>query len=95
MIWIGKYIEAKKVVGTSTVFFLVLSVGVAFSGWIFSSTILDWMNTPPDVKEFAVATFSAQLVSFMLLIAYLYKKKYFLRITKEDIPLLRINWSII
>ncbi|CAN7600353.1 MATE family efflux transporter [Paenibacillus sp. LjRoot56] len=154
--------EAKKVVGTSTVFFLVLSIIVALLGWIFSSTILDWMNTPPDVKEFAVtytrimfagvpfmfgynlimailrgsgdaktpfyflllsaildvalnplliqgmgpfpkmgiagsavATFIAQLVSFVLLIAYLYKKKYFLRITKEDIPLLRINWTII
>ncbi|RED56628.1 MATE family efflux transporter [Cohnella lupini] len=154
--------EAKKVVGTSTVFFLTLSIVVALLGWIFSSTILDWMNTPADVKEqavsytriifagvpfifgynlimailrgsgdaktpfyflllsavldvalnplliqgmgpfpkmgiagSAVATFISQLVSFVSLIVYLYKRKYILRITKEDIPLLRINWTII
>ncbi|MCY9663331.1 MATE family efflux transporter [Paenibacillus chondroitinus] len=154
--------EAKKVVGTSTVFFLILSIVVAAFGLLFSSTILTWMNTPPDVKDLAVvytrilfagvpfmfgfnlimailrgsgdaktpfyflllsaildvilnpllidgigpfpkmgiagsavATFIAQLISFVLLIAYLYRKKYFLRITKEDLPLLRINWTII
>ncbi|MDU0206435.1 MULTISPECIES: MATE family efflux transporter [Paenibacillus] len=154
--------EAKKVVGTSTVFFLILSILVAAFGLLFSTTILTWMNTPPDVKDLAVvytrilfagvpfmfgfnlimailrgsgdaktpfyflllsaildvilnpllidgigpfpkmgiagsavATFIAQLISFVLLILYLYRKKYFLRITKEDLPLLRINWTII
>ncbi|MZQ85663.1 MATE family efflux transporter [Paenibacillus sp. 5J-6] len=154
--------EAKKVVGTSTVFFFILSILVAAFGLLFSSTILTWMNTPPDVKDLAVvytrilfagvpfmfgfnlimailrgsgdaktpfyflllsaildvilnpllidgigpfpkmgiagsavATFIAQLISFVLLILYLYRKKYFLRITKEDLPLLRINWTII
>ncbi|NOV02452.1 MATE family efflux transporter [Paenibacillus planticolens] len=154
--------EAKKVVGTSTVFFFLLSIIVAALGLLFSTTILTWMNTPPDVKDLAVtytriifagvpfmfgfnlimailrgsgdaktpfyflllsaildvilnpilidgigpfpkmgiagsavATFIAQLISFVLLIMYLYRKKYFLRITKEDIPLLRIDWMII
>ncbi|SDP11442.1 putative efflux protein, MATE family [Paenibacillus sp. yr247] len=154
--------EAKKVVGTSTVFFLILSIIVALFGLIFSSAILGWMNTPSDVKELAdtytriifagvpfifgfnlimailrgsgdaktpfyflllsavldivlnplliqgmgpfprmgiagsaVASFVAQLISFVLLIVYLYQKKYFLRITKKDVPLLRINWMII
>lgn len=154
--------EAKKVVGTSAVFFLILSIVVALFGLLFSHTILDWMNTPADVKDLAVtytriifagvpfmfgfnlimailrgsgdaktpfyflllsavldivlnplliqgmgpfpkmgiagsavATFVAQLISFVLLIVYLYQKKYFLRITKKDIPLLRINWMII
>lgn len=154
--------EAKKVVGTSTVFFFLLSIIVAAFGLLFSTTILTWMNTPPDVKDLAVtytriifagvpfmfgfnlimailrgsgdaktpfyflllsaildvilnpvlidgigpfpkmgiagsavATFVAQLISFVLLILYLYRKKYFLRITKEDIPLLRIDWLII
>lgn len=154
--------EAKKVVGTSTVFFLILSILVAAFGLLFSTTILTWMNTPPDVKDLAVtytrilfagvpfmfgfnlimailrgsgdaktpfyflllsaildvilnpvlidgigpfpkmgiagsavATFIAQLISFVLLIMYLYRKKYFLRITKEDLPLLRINWMVI
>ncbi|MDR6885384.1 MATE family efflux transporter [Bacillus sp. 3255] len=154
--------EAKKVVGTSTVFFLILSIIVALFGLIFSHTILTWMNTPLDVKDLAVtytrimfagvpfmfgfnlimailrgsgdaktpfyflllsavldvilnpllidgigpfpkmgiagsavATFIAQLVSLVLLVMYLYRKKYFLRITREDLPLLRINWTII
>lgn len=154
--------EAKKVVGTSTVFFLTLSIIVAAFGLLFSNTILTWMNTPPDVKDLAVtytrilfagvpfmfgfnlimailrgsgdaktpfyflllsaildvilnpvlidgigpfpkmgiggsavATFIAQLISFVMLIVYLYRKKYFLRITKEDLPLLRIDWMII
>ncbi|KQX51491.1 MATE family efflux transporter [Paenibacillus sp. Root444D2] len=154
--------EAKKVVGTSAVFFLILSIVVALFGLLFSHTILGWMNTPADVKDLAVtytriifagvpfmfgfnlimailrgsgdaktpfyflllsavldivlnplliqgmgpfpkmgiagsavATFVAQLISFVLLIVYLYQKKYFLRITKKDIPLLRINWMII
>lgn len=154
--------EAKKVVGTSTVFFFTLSILVAAFGLLFSSTILTWMNTPPDVKDLAVtytrilfagvpfmfgfnlimailrgsgdaktpfyflllsaildvilnpvlidgigpfpkmgiagsavATFIAQLISFALLIVYLYRKKYFLRITKIDLPLLRIDWMII
>ncbi|BFT69655.1 MATE family efflux transporter [Paenibacillus sp. P36] len=154
--------DAKKVVGTSTVFFFILSILVAAFGLLFSSTILTWMNTPPDVKDLAVvytrilfagvpfmfgfnlimailrgsgdaktpfyflllsaildvilnpllidgigpfpkmgiagsavATFIAQLISFVLLIVYLYRKKYFLRITKEDLPLLRIDWMII
>lgn len=154
--------EAKKVVGTSTVFFLILSILVAAFGLLFSTTILTWMNTPPDVKDLAVtytrilfagvpfmfgfnlimailrgsgdaktpfyflllsaildvilnpvlidgigpfpkmgiagsavATFISQLISFVLLIMYLYRKKYFLRITKEDLPLLRINWMVI
>jgi Na+-driven multidrug efflux pump len=46
--------EAKKVVGTSTVFFFTLSLVVAAIGAFYSSTILDWMNTPEDTKVFAV-----------------------------------------
>ncbi len=43
----------------------------------------------------AVATLIAQFVSFVLLILFLYRKKYFLRITREDIPLLHLDWGII
>ncbi|MEC0230670.1 MATE family efflux transporter [Paenibacillus alba] len=154
--------DAKKVVGTSAVFFFTLSLIVALLGLLFSSTILDWMNTPTDVKDLAVtytriifagvpfmfgfnlimailrgsgdaktpfyflllsaildvvlnplliqgmgpfpkmgiagsavATFIAQLISFVLLVVYLYQKKYFLRITKSDTHLLRLNFTII
>ncbi len=154
--------EAKKVVGTSTVFFFVLSLLVGVLGMVFSSHILDWMNTPADAREFAVtytrimfagvpfmfgynlvmailrgsgdaktpfyflllsaaldivlnplliqgigpfpelgiagsaiATFISQLVSLTLLILYLYRKKYFLRITRDDVHLLTFDWVII
>jgi putative MATE family efflux protein len=154
--------EAKKVVGTSVVFFLLLSLIVAAIGLLFSSTILDWMNTPPDAKTLAVsytriifagvpfifgfnlvmavlrgsgdaktpfyflllsavldvglnplliqgygpfprmgiagsatATFIAQFVSLVLLILHLYRKQYFLRITRADLHLLRLDWRII
>jgi putative MATE family efflux protein len=154
--------EAKRVVGTSAVFFLVLSLIVGGLGVIFSPAILGWMNTPPDAMDLAisytriifvgvpfmfgynlvmavlrgsgdaktpfyflllsavldivlnplliegmgpfpkmgisgsaVATFIAQLVSFVLLLLYLYNKKYFLRITKDDLHMLRIQWSIV
>jgi putative MATE family efflux protein len=154
--------EAKRVVGTSTVFFALLSLIVGGLGVVFSSHILTWMNTPPDVMEMAViytriifagmpfmfgfnlvmavlrgsgdaktpfyflllsaaldivlnplliegmgpfpklgiagsavATFIAQLLSFILLIAYLYRSKYFLRITRSDKHMLKLNWTII
>jgi putative MATE family efflux protein len=154
--------DAKKVVGTSATFFLVLSLLVGGIGVIFSQTILGWMNTPPDVLPYAIsytriifagvpfifgfnlvmavlrgsgdaktpfyflllsavldialnpllilgvgpfpkmgisgsalATFIAQFISLILLIGYIYRKKYFLRITKEDTYMLRMKWNII
>ncbi|CAG7645060.1 MATE family efflux transporter [Paenibacillus allorhizosphaerae] len=154
--------EAKRVVGTSTVFFAVMSVIVGLAGILFSPHILDLLNTPPDAKELAVkytqiifagipfmfgynlvmavlrgsgdaktpfyflllsalldivlnplliagigpfpelgisgsaiATFIAQFVSFVLLLMYLYAKKYFLRITRNDLHLLRLDWPLI
>ncbi|ANE46978.1 multidrug transporter MatE [Paenibacillus swuensis] len=47
--------EAKKVVGTSTVFFLILSLIVAAVGLVFTHDILIWLNTPEDVQSMAVA----------------------------------------
>nr|WP_274650873.1 MATE family efflux transporter [Paenibacillus humicola] len=154
--------EAKRVVGTSVVFFAITSVIVGAAGVIFSPHILDLLNTPPDAKPFAVtytqiifagipfmfgynlvmavlrgsgdaktpfyfllfsagldvllnpllitgfgpfpklgiggsatATFFAQFVSFFALLVYLYMKKYFLRITKQDLHLLRLNWPLV
>jgi len=154
--------EAKRVVGTSSVFFMALSIILAVLGLLFSTTILKWMNTPADVIDMAItyttimfagvpfmfgfnlimaylrgsgdaktpfyflllsavldvilnplliegmgpfprmgiagsatATFFAQAVSIVALIIYLYKKKYFLRITRNDTHMLRINWTII
>jgi putative MATE family efflux protein len=154
--------EAKKVVGTSAVFFLLLSVIVSAIGLLFSPEILDLLNTPLDARQFAIdytriifagvpfmfgynlvmavlrgsgdaktpfyflllsagldvilnpllivgvgpfpelgisgsalATFLSQFISFTLLILYLYRKKYFLRITKNDLHMLRMKWVIV
>ncbi|NHN30645.1 MATE family efflux transporter [Paenibacillus agricola] len=154
--------EAKKVVGTSAVFFLLLSIIVSAIGLIFSPEILDLLNTPLDARQFAIdytriifagvpfmfgynlvmavlrgsgdaktpfyflllsagldiilnpllivgmgpfpemgisgsalATFISQFVSFTLLLLYLYWKKYFLRITKDDLHMLRLKWDIV
>lgn len=154
--------EAKKVVGTSTSFFVLLSVITGAVGVAFSPLILDLLNTPADAREMAVsytriifagvpflfgfnlvmgvlrgsgdaktpfyflllsavldvglnpllirgygpfpemgiagsatATLIAQSVSLVLLVAYLYAKRYFLRLTRDDLHLLRMNWQII
>jgi putative MATE family efflux protein len=154
--------EAKRIVGTSTVFFAVVAVIVGLAGVVFSPLILDLLSTPPDAKAMAVtytqiifagipfmfgynlimavlrgsgdaktpfyflllsalldvllnplliagigpfpkmgiggsatATFIAQFISFVLLLIYLYAKKYFLRITRQDLHLLRLDWSLI
>lgn len=154
--------DAKKVVGTSTVFFVVLSVITGAAGVAFSPHILDLLNTPADAMAMAVsytrilfagvppmfifnlimavlrgagdaktpfyflllsavldvglnpllirgfgpfprmgiagsatATLIAQSVSLVLLVAYLYFKRHFLRLTRDDLPLLRMNWPII
>jgi putative MATE family efflux protein len=154
--------EAKKVVGTSVVFFIGLSLIIGVIGLLFTPMILELMNTPLDAQEMAisytrilfagipfmfgynlvmavlrgsgdsktpfyfmlisaiidiilnpllikgigpfpemgiagssVATFIAQCTSLTLLIIYLYRKEYFLRIQKSELHLLRINWKII
>ncbi|MBW7453965.1 MATE family efflux transporter, partial [Paenibacillus sepulcri] len=154
--------DAKKVVGTSTVFFVILSIIIGAIGVIFSPAILDLLNTPADAKTLAVsytriifagvpfmfgfnlimavlrgsgdsktpfyflllsavldvalnplliqgfgpfpklgiagsalATLIAQSISFVLLVLYLYGKKYFLRLTRNDLHLLRMDWLVI
>lgn len=51
----GDVQHAKRVIGTSTVFFLLLSGGVAALGWIFTPPILALMRTPADAQPYAVA----------------------------------------
>ena len=47
--------EAKKVVGTSAVFFLGLSLVLSICGLVFAGGLLKWMHTPPDVMPLALA----------------------------------------
>lgn len=47
--------QARRVVGTSLVFFTMLSVLMALAGFILTPQILDTMGTPADARPFAVA----------------------------------------
>ncbi len=47
--------EAKRVVGTSATFFMLLAVLFAVIGMAFSTPILKWMGTPDDAMPLAVA----------------------------------------
>jgi len=154
--------EAKKVVGTSTSFFFILSIITGALGILFSPLILELLNTPEEAMDMAViytrimfagtpfmfgfnlimavmrgagdsktpfyflllstvldiglnpllirgygpfpemgiagsatAALIAQFVSLILLLAYLYGKQYFLRITQDELHLLRMNWRIV
>jgi putative MATE family efflux protein len=46
---------AKRVVGTSTTFFLLVSISVGVLGAALTPHILDWMGTPPDARRDAIA----------------------------------------
>ena len=47
--------QAKRVVGTSTGFFIVLSALVAILGYVFTGRILEAMGTPADAQPYAIA----------------------------------------
>ncbi len=47
--------QAKRVVGTSALFFMTLAVIITVIGFVFSSTILEWMQTPKDAMPYAIA----------------------------------------
>jgi putative MATE family efflux protein len=47
--------QAKRVVGTSVGFFLVLSMLVTVLGYLFTPEILEAMRTPADAQPFAIA----------------------------------------
>ena len=46
--------EAKRVVGTSAVFFLGLSLVMSLVGLALTQSLLTWMRTPPDALPFAL-----------------------------------------
>lgn len=45
--------QAKKVVGTSVTFFLILSLIISLSGIFFTHLIMNWIGTPTDILEMA------------------------------------------
>ncbi len=48
-------VEAKRVVGTSAVFFLGLSLSMSLLGFASSHFLLAWLRTPPDALPFAIS----------------------------------------
>jgi putative MATE family efflux protein len=50
-----KVAEAKRVVGTSAVFFLGASLGMSLAGYALAQRLLALLNTPPDVLPLALA----------------------------------------
>jgi putative MATE family efflux protein len=69
-------IEAKRIVGTSAVFFFLVSAVFAIGGWIFVDDILDLLSTPADALPLArqylriifVAVPAMNLLSFVMTI---------------------------
>ncbi len=49
------FAEAKRVVGTSAVFFLGLSLAMCLLGFALSQSTLAWLKTPPDALPLAIA----------------------------------------
>ncbi len=155
-------VEAKRIVGTGTGFFLLLSFGVALFGFIVTPELLRLMGTPADAQPYAIAymriifvalpamyfytflmmtlrgagdsktpfyfmllsvaldiglnpvfifgigpiprmgiagsalaTLIAQTTALLGLIAYLYHRKHFLRITRGELGLLRPDPAIL
>jgi putative MATE family efflux protein len=154
--------QAKRIVGTSALFFVFLSILLTAIGAVFTPHILTWMNTPVEVMPFALAytrimflgipfmfglnyimtvlrgsgnsktpfyflllavfldivlnpilifglgpipkmgisgsalsTVIAQIISLVLLLVFLYRQQYFLRITREELNLLRLDREIL
>jgi putative MATE family efflux protein len=46
--------EAKRVVGTSAVFFLGLSLVISLLGFSLAQSLVDWLRTPPDAVPLAL-----------------------------------------
>jgi len=77
-ILVGQYVgarnmpEAKRVVGTSTTFFFVLSAAISVIGWITCESLLRAMNTPADALPLAVSYMKVIFLAlpFMYLYAF-------------------------
>jgi putative MATE family efflux protein len=154
--------EAKRVVGTSAVFFLGVSLTMSALGFALAQGLLDWMQTPADVMPLALAymrtiflalpfmsgmfflmaalrgsgdsrtpfiflvisvgldialnpllifgwgpiprlgiagsataTLIAQASSFLALVVHLYRSKHILRIRRNELDLLKVDWKLI
>src|SRR5271155_2604669 len=154
--------EAKRVVGTSAVFFLGLSLTMSLGGFALTHLLVAWLGTPPDalplaltymriiflalpfmgglfflmavlrgagdsktpfiylalsvaldialnpllifgwgpiprlgIAGSAIATLTAQALSFFALVAHLYRTRHFLCIHRNELNLFKVDWSLV
>jgi putative MATE family efflux protein len=154
--------EAKRVVGTSAVFFLGLSLVMSLTGFALAQSLVVWLRTPPDalplaltymriiflalplmgglfflmavlrgagdsrtpfiylsmsvvldialnpllifgwgpvprlgIAGSALATLIAQCLSFLALVAHLYRTKHFLCIRGNELSLFKVDWRLV
>ncbi|MGW8956369.1 MATE family efflux transporter [Paenibacillus sp. NPDC055715] len=82
--------------GDSKTPFYFLLVSVVLDVLLNPLLIFGWGSIPAmGIGGSAAATLIAQGVSFVLILIYLYRVKYFLRITSSELHLLRFDWEII
>jgi putative MATE family efflux protein len=62
--------QAKRVVGTSASFFVVVSIAVAVLGFLFARQFLVWMRTPAEALPDAVAYLRTVFVAVPFIFAY-------------------------
>ncbi len=154
--------EAKRVVGTSAVFFLGLSLAMSLVGFALAHSLVAWLGTPADalmlaltymriiflalpfmgglfflmaalrgagdsktpfiylamavvldialnpllifgwgpiprmgIAGSAIATLTAQALSFVALVAHLYRTRHFLCIHRDQLELFKVDWSLV
>ena len=61
---------AKRVVGTSATFFVLVSSTIAFAGFLFSPQLLAAMRTPADALPYAIAYLRVIFVAIPFIFAY-------------------------
>ncbi len=72
--WIGagNTAEAKRVVGSSATFFVVLSLAVSIIGFASTHVMLRWMRTPPDALPSALAYMHIIFVALPFMSGYFF-----------------------
>ena len=75
-------------------YFMLLSVGIDIA---LNPLFIFGLGPVPGIgiAGSALATFVAQAVSLTALIIHLYRRKHFLRLQKDELSYLRLDWSII
>ncbi|MGB6449390.1 MAG: MATE family efflux transporter [Steroidobacteraceae bacterium] len=77
-ILIGQYLgarrlyDAKRVVGTSASFSVVIAIGLGVVGWTVCYPMLDAMKTPPEALPLAVAYMRVIFLSLPFLVLYIF-----------------------